>query len=430
MKYSCNRNEAAVKLEDKRATAELRSAILNNDNNNSNANGNNNLNNNARFASNNPSISKATIQEQDLYSQLCTYKNLELAWRKARKHKTLKPYVIEFEKNLKENLLLIRLELLLHSYRPKPLEIFILRDPKTRVISKSDFRDRVVHHALCNIIEPIFEKTFIHDSYANRKGKGTHKSIQRFEQFKRKVTKNNTAKCFVLKADIKHYFDNVDHDILIKIISNKIQDKRVLFLIKTILKNHKIKQKGKGMPLGNLTSQFFANVYLNELDYYIKHTLRIKHYLRYVDDFVILHKSEEKLAGYKEKINSFLKKEIDLELHPEKSNIISTYQGTTFLGLRIFSHYKLLKKNNIRKFKNKFTRICKEYDNNLIDYDVVYDFLEGWLTYAKTANTYKLREKIIKSYEIKFKGNISEKEYNKYTKLIMNPPISSAISVK
>ena len=158
----------------------------------------------------------------NLYDKLASFENIFLAWKKARKHKTKKPYVKEFENKLKENLNGLRTELLLHSYRPRKLETFILRDPKTRKISKSDFRDRVVHHALCNIIELIFDKTFIYDSYANRKGKGSLKALKRFDYFKRKVSKNNTRKCYVLKADIKRYFDTVNHEILLNIIKRKI----------------------------------------------------------------------------------------------------------------------------------------------------------------------------------------------------------------
>lgn len=176
----------------------------------------------------------------NLYEKLCSYENLENAFKKAKKRKSAKTYVIEFEKNLKNNLLQLRTELLLHSYQPKPLKNFIVRDPKTRRISKSDFRDRVVHHALCNIIGPIFEKSFIYDSYANRKGKGTIKALQRFDIFKRKVSKNNTRICYILKADIKKYFENVSHPVLLKIIGNKIRDGRIIWLIKNILQNHKI----------------------------------------------------------------------------------------------------------------------------------------------------------------------------------------------
>ena len=176
----------------------------------------------------------------NLYGKLCSYEHLERAFKSASKRKSTKVYVIEFEKNLKENLQSLRMELLLHSYRPQPLKTFIIRDPKTRKISKSDFRDRVIHHALCNIIESIFEKYFIYDSYANRKGKGTLKALQRFDYFKRKVSKNNTRTCYILKADIRHYFENVDHDILLRMIRKRIADEKIIWLIKIIERNHKI----------------------------------------------------------------------------------------------------------------------------------------------------------------------------------------------
>lgn len=129
----------------------------------------------------------------EIYDEVCSYENLELAFQRARRGKTLKQYVIDFEKDLKENLLQLRSELLLHTYEPRPLKTFILRDPKTRKISKSAFRDRVIHHAICNVIEPVFDKRFIHDSFANRIGKGTLNAIKRFDVFKRKVSKNNRS---------------------------------------------------------------------------------------------------------------------------------------------------------------------------------------------------------------------------------------------
>ena len=324
---------------------------------------------------------------RDLWKDLCSYKNLELAFKNARKHKTLKPYVIDFEANLSKNLSLLRTELLLHSYRPKPLETFILRDPKTRKISKSDFRDRVVHHALCNVIEPLFEKCFISDSYANRIGKGTIKAIECFEHFKRKVTHNLTAPAFVLKADVRHYFEEVDHAILLRILQRRIKDKRVMWLIRKILGNYSTKE-GKSMPLGNLTSQFFANVYLNELDHFVKHTLRVKFYIRYVDDFVILYNSKAELEKYLQTIRVFLRENLALELHPTKSRIVSLHCGTEFLGLKIFSHHKLIKLKNVRKFYQRFYEICMDYHREKISYDMLYDFMEGWMAYALNADTY------------------------------------------
>jgi RNA-directed DNA polymerase len=174
-----------------------------------------------------------------MYEEICSKKNLILAWKKARKGKTKKRYVKRFENNLVNNILKLRKELLDKTYFPCPLKKFILRDPKTRKISKSAFRDRIVHHALYNIISSLFEKNFIYDSHASQIGKGSLKAIERFDKFKRKVSKNNSQDCFILKADIKHYFQEVNHDILLELLGRKVNDKQVMWLIKVILERER-----------------------------------------------------------------------------------------------------------------------------------------------------------------------------------------------
>lgn len=298
-----------------------------------------------------------------LWEKLCSYDNLLLAFKKARKSKTTKEYVQEFEKGIEWNILELRAELLLHSYRPQPLKTFILRDPKTRKISKSAFRDRIIHHALCNVIGPLFEKQFIYDSYANRKGKGTLKAIQRFEDFSRKVTKNDSSQGYVLKADIYHYF---------------------------------------------------ANVFLHELDFFVKQRLGVDYYLCYVDDFVLFHQKKMVLALWKEEIDMFLKEKLVLILHPQKSRVIPLSRGVDFLGFKIFPCHKLMIKKNKRTFFKKFSSFCQAYEQREIVYDKIYDFLEGWLAYAKQANTYFLRQAILKKVEEKFNHEISSKEINRY----------------
>ena len=192
-----------------------------------------------------------------LYEQICSMNNLANAWKEARKGKTKKLYVIEFEKDLRKNLLQLREELLNQTYKPKPLVTFILRDPKTRKISKSSFRDRIVHHAIVRVIEPIFEKRFIYDSCANRKGKGNLFALQRFYEFMKKVSENgdclnnkfhdtNFVFGYCLKADIKHYFQEVDQEILLNIVRRKITDERTIWLIKQILQNVSVNRGGGG----------------------------------------------------------------------------------------------------------------------------------------------------------------------------------------
>jgi RNA-directed DNA polymerase len=391
----------------------VRALVVNNLNNNSNANGNNNLNNNTRFL-------RIAQAPRHMYNELCSYTNLLQAFKKAKKGKTKKHYVKTFQKQLKENLLNLQNELRFHTYQPKPLQTFILKDPKTRKISKSSFKDRIVHHALHTIIEPYFEKTFIHDSYANRKGKGTLKAIHRLNHFKRKVSKNNTKACFVLKADIKHYFPTIDHTILLYLIKKKVHDERVLWLISVILANHQTTLQGKGMPLGNLTSQFFANIYLHELDFFIKYTLKAKHYIRYVDDFVILHKEKNKLQTYKTKINTFLKHHLQLQLHTTKTRILHIRQGIPFLGLRIYQNHQLIQKKNLRKLKKKLAKLYTTHAQGTTTYDHLYDVHEGWNAHAKQANTYKLRTRILHTFASTFPGHISYKDINRYHKTFIN----------
>ena len=201
---------------------------------------------------------------KNLYPRVTSYKNLESAFEKAKKNKSFMPYVVKFEADLENELRSLQRELNSFQYRPRPLKRFIVRDHKTRTIHSSVFRDRIVYHALYNILDPIFDKTFINDSYASRKSKGTLNAVIRFDEFKRKVSKNgkliktasnnNLIKGYALKADIKHYFENVDHEILLNIIKKKVKDEKVILLIKKILNNFDSKTKGKGMPLGNLTS--------------------------------------------------------------------------------------------------------------------------------------------------------------------------------
>jgi RNA-directed DNA polymerase len=329
----------------------------------------------------------------NLYLEIISLKNLILAWKKARKGKTRKDYVIEFEKDLAYNIKILYDELNSQTYKPSSLKTFVICDPKTRKISKSSFRDRIVHHALCKVIEPIFDKTFIYDSCANRIGKGTLFALDRFEKFKMQVTDNLSKEAFCLKADIKHYFQEVDKEILLRIIKRKISDKQTIHLIKLILNNF---ERRKGMPLGNLTSQFFANVYLNELDYFVKHSLKAKYYVRYVDDFIILYKSKLQLAKWKEEIELFLKEKLVLELHPEKSKIVSLSKGIDFVGFKIFYHHKLLRKRNLRKIEQKI----QEFKEGKIPQEKFAEIFNGWNAYAKWGNCHNLSKGLSRMMKI------------------------------
>ena len=334
----------------------------------------------------------------NLYDKLCSYENLLLAFKKARKDKTKKDYVIKFEENLENNLKILQFELVNKIYKPRKLKLFIIRDPKTRKICKSAFRDRIIHHAIVNILEPIYEKIFIYDSYASRKNKGQHKALERLDYFKRKVSlsgkklkgiRDRNYVCgYCLKADIKKYFDNVDHKTLINIIKKKIKDENVIWLINQVISNKMGGDSKKGMPLGNYTSQFFANVYLNELDNFVKHELKVNYYIRYVDDFVILHNHKEELECYKKEINDFLDNNLLIELHEEKSKIIPLHRGIHFLGFRNFYYFRLLRKSNIRQIKRNLISW------NELDKEYLTDRVEGWKAHASHGNSYNLINKL------------------------------------
>ncbi len=337
----------------------------------------------------------------NLYKELCNLENLYLAFKKARKGKSKKDYVINYEADLENNLRILQEDLTNKIYVPYPLKKFIVRDPKTRTIHSSILKDRIVHHAVINILSPIYEKIFIYDSFASRKNKGTHNAVIRFESFVKKVSSNgklvrdyfnnNSIKGYVLKADFRHYFDSVNQEVLISILRKKIDDEDVIKLVKAVLENFCISE-GIGMPLGNYTSQFFANVYLNELDYYVKHILKARYYIRYVDDFVILHRRKETLDYYLQHINNFLPS-LKIKLHPNKTEIHALRNEITFLGYRIFYHYRLLRKRNARHFIGRLKENISLYKNQEISEEQLESRINGWLGYAKFADTFNFRNK-------------------------------------
>lgn len=328
---------------------------------------------------------------KNLFEKLCSFENLFNAYLKARRRKKYKAAVLEFTYTLEENLIKIKEELEKRTYRHGSYTTFQVTDQKKRIVKAASFRDRIVHHALCNVIEPIFDKIFIYDSYACRKGKGIHFGANRLTKFLRRY---RNKKLYALKCDIKKYFESIDHEILLKIISRKINDDEVLWLVKEIIESD-CSEKGKGIPIGNLTSQLFANIYLNELDYFVKHKLRMKYYLRYVDDFVILHESKEKLREIKQEIIKFLKERLKLELHDKKQNIFPVSNGIDFLGYRIFHSHRRVRRSNIKKFVKRNKELIKKYQKGIIGFDKIRASINSWLGYVLHADSFGLRKKIL-----------------------------------
>jgi RNA-directed DNA polymerase len=260
-----------------------------------------------------------------------TIKALNLAWKKFSIGKKSRLDVVDYQKQLGRNVQHLNKTLLTGTYRHGIYQPFTICDPKTRRIHKATVRDRVVHQAIVSAIEPLFEKRFIYDSYSCRVGKGTHAGVARLGLFLRQASRNKTRKVYALKCDVRQFFASIDHGILMHFIEKRIDDERTLELLRTIVLSHG-EETGRGIPLGNVTSQLFANIYLHELDWFMKQTLGIKHYLRYCDDFVIISTDEDYLNSLIEIVRKFLAGQLKLELHPNKVSISSWDQGIDFLG--------------------------------------------------------------------------------------------------
>lgn len=339
---------------------------------------------------------------KNLFSKIATFENLLIAAKKAQRGKRFEPEVSAFNFQLEANLFQLRDELLNETYQPGPYTEFKILEPKPRTISAAPYRDRVVHHALCNLVGPILENSMIEDTYANRKEKGTHRAIIKYQQLSCQYK-------YVLKCDIKKFFPSIDHEKLKELLRRKIACKATLRLIDKIINNSNPQeehlayfpqddlfspyQRRRGLPIGNLTSQLFGNYYLSPLDHFIKEQLHCRAYLRYVDDFVILGQCKSELAAIKSKIAIFLQA-YRLLLHEHKSRIHPTKEGVTFLGHRVFHRFRLLPSSNIRRFRKRLKRNLKEYFEGKISKLDFNRSVRAWFAHAAFSNTYRLREKI------------------------------------
>jgi retron-type reverse transcriptase len=343
---------------------------------------------------------------KNLFEKICSFQNLYSAYLKARKCKRYREEILKFSYNLEENLLKLQEELLNQSYRHGGYREFIVSDSKKRKIKAAPYRDRVVHHTLCNFIEPIFDKGFIYDSYACRKGKGTHKAIKRLEKFLKSISDCTGGalmeeKIYCLQCDISKYFDSINHKIILEIIKRKITDKKVIWLIEEILNSSYEKGPGIGIPIGNLTSQLFANIYLNELDQFIKHKLRIRYYLRYMDDFLFLNDNKKELHEIKKLVQEFLEDKLKLELHPKKANVFPINKGIDFLGYQILGNYRLLRKSTVKRFIKRTRMYQKMLNKKLLSEEKFNNSLQSWIAYANFANSWGLRKNLSEKLKVK-----------------------------
>ena len=287
-------------------------------------------------------------EENELFDQIVSLENLFEAWKKFCRGKRSKIDVMEFEYHLEDNLFAIRQSLVEESYCHDPYQPFTILDPKQRNIHKATVRDRVVHQVVVNSIEPLFERQFIYDSYSCRVNKGTHAAVKRLRVLLQQETANHTKLIYALKCDVRKFFASVDHEILISLLERRIKDRKVIRLLRGIISSFSM-PAGKGLPLGNLTSQLFANVYLHELDHYVKQDLRVRSYLRYCDDFVILMPSRSAALDLAERINVFLVGRLQLQLHPNKVTVRTWKQGIDFVGYILLPHATILRTKTVKR---------------------------------------------------------------------------------
>ena len=343
---------------------------------------------------------------KNLYRQVYTFDNLYEAARKARKHKRYKLYTLEFDRRLEENLWELHHELKDREYVPGDYTQFKIKRPKERLITSAPYRDRVVHHALCNVIEPIFEKRFIHDSYACRVGKGTHKGVDRCQAFLRRYR-------FGLRGDISKYFPSIDHNVLFILIERWFKDDNLLRLIDIIIQHYREKEvnpiyfpgddlltpleRGKGLPIGNLTSQLFANFFLNELDQFVKTELKFKGYLRYMDDFIVFSDDKRLLHSTKYLINDFLA-DLRLKLHPKKCEVFAAKNGVPFLGFHVYESYRRVLKANVRDFEKRLIILQKQYYAGSLTFAEITEKVHGWIAHASHADSWHLRSALFNKH--------------------------------
>lgn len=288
----------------------------------------------------------------NLFERIVSLNNLFLAWREFRRGKRSKLDVQVFEHHLEDNIFKLHRELTNKTYLNDPYDSFYITDPKLRHIHKASVKDRVVHQAIFRVLYPIYDQSFISDSYSCRIDKGTHRGVVRLERWLWQVSHNLKIPTYVLKCDVKKFFDTVDHEILFDLIKHKSHDLNTRWLISQVVDSFET-HPGKGLPLGNVTSQLFSNIYLNELDQFVKHKLKIKHYLRYCDDFVILSNNREYLESLIPKLADFLDQRLKLKLHEKKIIIRKYAQGVDFLGYVVLPYYRVLRTKTKRRIMRK-----------------------------------------------------------------------------
>lgn len=336
----------------------------------------------------------------NLYRENITLERIFQAWEEFSKGKRHKKDVIEYERHLEDNLFALFDSLYNKSYKHGSYQEFYVRDPKLRHIHKAVVKDRVVHHLVSKILEQIFDPTFYPHSYSCRINKGSHKAVRAFVKMTRQASFNNSCVLFALKGDIKKFFASIDQSVLLEILAKRIKDPEFLSLLENIIKSFNDEPSlgplfpTKGMPIGNLTSQLFANIYMDPLDQYIKHILKIKHYIRYADDFVILSSEKNYLEKLIPQISNFLDCKLKLSLHPKKVTIRNYYLGIDFLGYVILPYYIIPRTKTRRRIFRKIYQKIQQLNSGETNHLHIQQAMQSYIGYLSHANSYLLIQQL------------------------------------
>ena len=321
-----------------------------------------------------------------LIERIADADNLRLAFWKASRGKRAKPEVLRFRENLNGELCTIREQLLGGCFPWGPYRTFVIRDPKERTICAAPFRDRVAQHAIMNVAEPVFESYQIYDSYACRPGKGLDGAITRAVRFSR-------AGDWYLKLDVRKYFNSIDHEVLKSLLQRRFKDHRLMSVFDGVIDSYAT-EPGQGLPIGNLTSQFFANHYLGVLDHYIKETLRCRRYVRYMDDLVVWSDRREPLCRVREDVAQFLKEHLHLDLRPACLNACS--RGMTFLGYRVFPGHLRLARRSRDRFIQKLSQYQENYQEGVWDEETAARHVQPLLAFVCRCESIEFRNRVMK----------------------------------
>lgn len=353
------------------------------------------------------------------FYQKLTFEKLMQAHKRAKKNKTYKSEVIKFELNLENNIYNLLNDIKNGQYHLGKYFQFKVYEPKERTINALPYIDRIVHQwYIEEFIKPYILPKLISNTYACISGKGTHKAVENVEQNLRKYYRKYNS-FWILKCDISKFFYNIDPYILFNILKKYISDKKLLNFSRLLIFDNQTDSSNIGIPIGNYTSQFFANIYLNELDQFIKRTLKIECYTRYMDDFILLAKTKKECIYLKNEIELFLKEKLHLKLN-NKSRYYPSAMGVNFCGYRIFSTHKLLRLNSKKKIKRRVKKWNYLYSKNKLEFTRISLQLNSWLGHVSHCNSYNLQNKVLNSCNFLFNNTFFENTENYLISLIEN----------